>query len=157
MTDEHATTVGVISDTHGELDARAVEALAEAGVELVIHAGDVGGSRILLDLEAVAPVVAVRGNTDHGPWAADLPDTACVAVNGVRIAVAHTATPSSPPDGAEVIIGGHTHVPAIVRRRGALYVNPGSASHPRTRDGVPSIALVHVVSPGAVRARIVSL
>jgi uncharacterized protein len=157
MSSGPVTTVGVISDTHGDLTAAAVEALTEAGAALIIHAGDVGGPDVLLDLEAVAPVVAVRGNTDNGVWAHDLPDTARIEVGGVRIAVAHAAAPGLEPDGASVVIGGHTHIPSIVRRRDVLYVNPGSATHPRTRGGVPSIALIDVHGGGDVRARIVLL
>ena len=157
MADGSQTVAGVISDTHGELTAAAAEALTAAGVQLIIHAGDIGGAHVLLELEAIAPVVAVRGNTDHGAWAEELPDTARVDVGGVRIGVAHGAAPRVGLGGADVVIGGHTHIPSVVRHRGVLYVNPGSATHPRTQDGVATIALVDVAGPGDVRARIVSL
>ncbi len=70
--------IGVISDTHGLLRPQAVQALE--GVELIIHAGDIGDPKILRALERIAPVHAVRGNTDRGDWAADLPHTRVVEV-----------------------------------------------------------------------------
>ena len=65
-----ATIVGLISDTHGLLRPEAIEALA--GCSLILHAGDVGGEAVLAVLRRIAPVRAVRGNNDHGPWAAPL-------------------------------------------------------------------------------------
>ena len=79
--------IGVISDTHGLLRPEAVKALE--GVELIIHAGDIGDPRILRDLERLAPVHAVRGNTDRGDWAADLPHTRVVEVGGIHLYVLH--------------------------------------------------------------------
>ena len=79
--------IGVISDTHGLLRPEAVKALE--GVELIIHAGDIGDPRLLRQLERLAPVHAVRGNTDRGDWAADLPRTRVVEVGGVHLYVLH--------------------------------------------------------------------
>ena len=79
--------IGVISDTHGLLRPQAVQALE--GVELIIHAGDIGDPKILRALERIAPVHAVRGNTDRGDWAADLPHTLVVEVGGVHLYVLH--------------------------------------------------------------------
>jgi putative phosphoesterase len=91
--------IGVISDTHGLLRPEAVKALE--GVELIIHAGDIGDRRILRKLERLAPVHAVRGNTDRGDWAAHLPHTRVVEVGGVHLYVLHelftlTWTPGPP-------------------------------------------------------------
>ncbi len=157
MTDDRMKTVGLISDTHGDVPDSAAEALTAAGVALIVHAGDIGGAHVLLELEAIAPIVAVRGNTDHGAWAEALPGTARASVNGVRIAVAHGAGPGVGLGGAEVVVGGHTHVPSIVRYGGVLYVNPGSATRPRSRDGAPTIAVLDIGRPGDVRARIIAL
>ena len=79
--------IGVISDTHGLLRPEAVEALK--GVELIIHAGDIGNPQLLAALTRIAPVQAVRGNTDRGDWAADLPHTRVVEVGGVHLYVLH--------------------------------------------------------------------
>ena len=79
--------IGVISDTHGLLRPEALKALE--GVELIIHAGDIGDLRLLRKLERLAPVHTVRGNTDRGDWAAHLPQTRVVEVGGVLLYVLH--------------------------------------------------------------------
>src|SRR5689334_5317371 len=79
--------IGVISDTHGLLRPAALSALA--GVDRIIHAGDVGQPAVLAALAAVAPVVAVRGNVDRGPWAEALPHTAVVEIGALRLYVLH--------------------------------------------------------------------
>jgi putative phosphoesterase len=81
------TLLGIISDTHGLLRPKALDALR--GSELIIHAGDVGKSEILERLREIAPVVAVRGNVDTAPWAQDLPETDMVEIGGRRIFVLH--------------------------------------------------------------------
>ncbi len=73
--------VGVISDTHGLLRPEAVQALQ--GVELIIHAGDVGSREVIESLRAIAPVIAVRGNVDKDEWAQELPLTAVAEVGGM--------------------------------------------------------------------------
>jgi len=79
--------IGVISDTHGLLRPEAVEALR--GVELILHAGDVGSPEVLDALKGIAPVVAVRGNNDKGAWAKDLPAWEVAEVGVVFIYVIH--------------------------------------------------------------------
>jgi putative phosphoesterase len=83
--------LGVISDTHGLLRPEAVAALQ--GVDRIIHAGDVGGPEVLAALAAIAPVVAVRGNNDRGPWAEALPLTQIVEREG-RSSTSFTTSPS---------------------------------------------------------------
>jgi len=80
-------TIGVISDTHGVLRPEAVKALR--GVDLIIHAGDVGRSDILDELRQIAPVFAVRGNTDYEAWAWTLPLTERVQADQHLIFVLH--------------------------------------------------------------------
>ena len=82
-----ASIIGLISDTHGLLRPEAVRALA--GCELIVHAGDVGKPEIIDQLQAVAPVVAVRGNIDKGEWASRLPLSAVVEAKSARIYVIH--------------------------------------------------------------------
>jgi putative phosphoesterase len=124
--------VGVISDTHGLLRPEAVEALR--GSDLILHAGDVGGQAILEALEAMAPVVAVRGNTDGGAFGRGLSDTQVVEVAESLIYVLHDigALDLDPAAaGLAAVVFGHSHRPEIRKDRGVLYFNPGSAGHRR--------------------------
>jgi hypothetical protein len=120
--------IGVISDTHGLLRPQALQALK--GVELIIHAGDIGNPKVLAGLARIAPVHAVRGNTDRGDWAADLPPTRVVEVGGVHLFVLHELfcldlDPAAA--GLAAVIFGHSHHPHLERQNGVLYLNPGSA------------------------------
>ena len=120
--------IGVISDTHGLLRPQAIQALA--GVELIIHAGDIGDPKILRALKRIAPVQAVRGNTDRGAWAADLPQSLVVEVGGVHLYVLHELfcldlDPAAA--GLAAVIFGHSHSPHLERQNGVLFLNPGSA------------------------------
>lgn len=138
--------LGVISDTHGLLRPEAVAALA--GVDLILHAGDVGAAHVLDALRAVAPVVAVRGNVDTGAWAASLPLTEVVAVDAVDIYMLHDLKQldlNPAAAGFRVVISGHSHRPVIEEQQGVLYLNPGSAG-PR-RFNLP-ICLAHLTIQG---------
>jgi len=126
------------------------------GVDLIVHAGDVGGPHVLIELEAIAPLVAVRGNTDHGAWAAGLPAPATFRVGGLVGTVVHDLSAAIVPGEARIVISGHTHRPSIERRRDALYLNPGSAAHSRSSNAGESVALV-TVDLGQAHARIVAL
>ena len=128
------TRVGLISDTHGLLRPEAVEALQ--GSELIIHAGDVGNPEILESLRGIAPVVAVRGNTDKEEWAQSLPLTAVAEAGAVLIYVLHdvNAVDLNPrAAGFQIVISGHSHKPGKMEREGVLFVNPGSAGPRRFR------------------------
>jgi putative phosphoesterase len=123
-----ALTVGLISDTHGLLRPEAIAALA--GVERIIHAGDIGGPDLLESLRRIAPVDAVRGNNDKGPWAREVPPTTTLQVGSVWIHVLHDVTELDLDPiaaGLQVVVAGHSHKPAVTERDGVLYVNPGSA------------------------------
>lgn len=120
--------IGVISDTHGLLRPEALQALN--GVDLVIHAGDIGKPEVMEALRSIAAVVAVRGNNDKGRWARDLPQTAVAAVGEVQIFVLHNVKElglNPLAKGFRVVISGHSHRPAITKQNGVLYLNPGSA------------------------------
>jgi putative phosphoesterase len=126
--------VGLISDTHGLLRPEALAALE--GSDLIIHAGDVGGPEIIEKLKAVAPVVVVRGNVDHGAWAEQLPMTAIAEAGPARIYVLHDAheldvDPAA--SGFHIVVSGHSHKPSQAERGGVLYLNPGSAGPRRFR------------------------
>ena len=138
--------VGVISDTHGTLDPRILEALAD--VEHIVHAGDVGGPEILAQLESVAPVTAVKGNTDGGilPW---LDGQESIQIAGCTIRILHDLSDLAGrvPPGVHVVVSGHTHLPAVYERDGVWFVNPGSASRPRGRSR-RSVALIEIAATG---------
>jgi putative phosphoesterase len=120
--------IGLISDTHGLLRPEALTALE--GSDLVIHAGDVGQAGIIEQLRAVAPVVAVRGNVDKGPWASELPLTAVAEVGSALLYVLHDIQQLDLDPAAATfsfVVSGHSHKPGHTERSGVVYVNPGSA------------------------------
>ena len=148
--------VGLISDTHGLLRPEAVRALH--GCDLIVHAGDVVGARILDDLSLLAPVTAVRGNNDKGDWARALRETHLLRVEDVSIYVIHDLkeldiNPSSA--GVQVVVSGHSHMPAVDQRGDVLFVNPGSAG-PR-RFKLPITVAELLVDGASVQARILPL
>jgi len=148
--------IGVISDTHGLVRPEALDALR--GVELVLHAGDVGNSQVLEALKGIAPVVAVRGNNDKGQWAEELPQWDVVEVEAVSIYILHDLKEIDiSPSGArfQVVVSGHSHKPLIEKRRGVLYVNPGSAG-PRRFSLPVSIARLRVINE-TVKAQVIEL
>lgn len=125
---------------------------------MIIHAGDIGGPAVLEQLQAIAPILAVRGNNDTGPWAAHLPPTRTVAVGEVSFHVLHEiARLDLDPAvaGMAAVVSGHSHRPSIQFRNGVLYLNPGSAGPRRFKLPV-AVALVHV-SGRQVRPEIVEL
>jgi hypothetical protein len=138
--------IGLISDTHGRLRNQVFDVFE--GVDRILHAGDIGPFDLLVELEAVAPVTAVYGNTDHFEMRERVEEVATLAAEGHTIAVIHGHQLGSPkPDGlraalpdAEIIVYGHTHRP-LVDRDGALVINPGSAG--AARFGLePSVAIL---------------
>ncbi len=127
-------TVGVISDTHGLLRPEALAALA--GSDLIIHAGDIGSREIITDLERIAPVHAIRGNVDRADWALHFPETLAVEAGGVWLWVLHdvkTLDLDPSTAGFAAVISGHSHKPSEERKKGVLYLNPGSAGPRRFR------------------------
>ena len=150
------TVVGVISDTHGLLRPQALAALE--GSDLIVHAGDVGDPAILERLGEIAPVHAVRGNTDHGALAASLPLTHVVEVGDVRLYVLHILDELDLDPGTAgmaAVIYGHTHEPKTERRAGVLYLNPGSAG-PR-RFSLPVTLARLAVDGGRIETELVDL
>ena len=100
------------------------------GVDLIIHAGDVGGPEILTQLKTVAPVFAVRGNVDTEEWAQELPATTIVEADGASLYVLHNLQHLDlKPEaaGVQAVVSGHTHQAEQYERGGVLYLNPGSA------------------------------
>jgi hypothetical protein len=150
-------TIGVISDTHGLLRSEAVAALA--GVDHILHAGDVGDARILDRLGAVAPLTAIRGNVDVSGRCATLPATEMVELGGHLFYLVHALEDldiDPAAAGVAVVVTGHSHRPDAHERKGVLYLNPGSAG-PRRFDLPVTLATVTIADAGAPRARIVQL
>ena len=127
--------LGLISDTHGHVPHSVHEALA--GVDYILHAGDVGPMDIITELEAIAPVRAVLGNTDYG---ITLPESRVEEFWGERILIHHIVDVDYPSqivrellksETPDIVVFGHTHVSFDDLRGGIRYINPGSASRPR--------------------------
>jgi hypothetical protein len=154
--------VGLISDTHGLLRPQVAEVFD--GVSLILHAGDVGGAKVLESLAAIAPVEAVFGNVDdvHDP---SLAAERVVTVGGITIHVSHGHELGSPtPERmlaryhGDVLVFGHTHKAIVVREGIRLVVNPGSAG-PRRFDLKPSVARLMIAAgnPPFVDVEVISL
>jgi len=138
------SVIGVISDTHGLLRPEAGTALR--GVEMILHAGDIGKPEILEELSKIAPVTAVRGNNDTGDWARNIPDFQRLEIGGISIYMLHDLKEFNYADetiDADVLIFGHSHKSMIEERDGVLHLNPGSAGPRRFKLPV-TIALLNV-------------
>jgi putative phosphoesterase len=151
--------IGLISDTHGLLRPSVHEALAN--VDIILHAGDVGGDEILDELAIIAPVHAVFGNTDE-PGNPRLVPSIDITIDGVRIHVSHGHELGAPKPAkllaryaADVIVYGHTHMQLITKADGRLVINPGAAG-PARFDLKPSVAILEV-SGGTANARLIEL
>jgi putative phosphoesterase len=148
--------IGVISDTHGLLRPEAVERLA--GVQHIIHAGDIGRPEVISELGKIAPVTAVRGNIDRDEWAAGYPQTEFVKLAGRLFYVLHNLAEldlDPTAAGIDVVVSGHSHRPKIETVDGVVYLNPGSAG-PR-RFSLPIALATLDLSGDAIRRSILSL
>ncbi len=149
-------TIGVISDTHGLLRPEALEALA--GVDHILHAGDVGDDGILRTLGKLAPVTAICGNVDTSGECSRLPATEAVELKGLWFYLVHSVRDldlDPVASGFGVVVSGHSHQPVVDTRRGVMYLNPGSAGPRRFKLPV-SLALV-TIADSVVSAAIVPL
>lgn len=143
--------VGLISDTHGLLRENALAALR--GSDLIVHAGDVGSDGVIPRLAELAPVVAVKGNIDTGPWASALPATAVREAGPAVIYVLHDIHELDlDPAGAgfHIVVSGHSHRPGRTESGGVLYINPGSAGPRRFKLPVTMALLDLGTSPWRV-------
>lgn len=152
--------IGVLSDTHGYIDPRALTALY--GVAHILHAGDIGSTAVITDLEAIAPVSAISGNVDMGtPLAQQHPSVQRLGFEGVSIYMTHVGdSPASivahlPAPKPDVYIFGHSHVALLETHDNIMFLNPGAAGRPRF-GGRLSVALLNV-NDGKATARIVYL
>lgn len=151
--------VGLISDTHGLLRPEVHDAFQ--GVDLILHAGDVGGDEILDELGLIAPVHAVYGNTDM-PGNPRLAGGIERMIEGVTVHVSHGHELGAPKPqalleryAADVIVYGHTHIQRVVRADGRLVVNPGAAGARRFQLR-PSVGLLTITN-GSAEVRLVEL
>jgi putative phosphoesterase len=151
--------VGLISDTHGMVRPSVHKALE--GVDVILHAGDVGGEDILTELRIIAPVHAVYGNTDSVDDPS-LQDTFVVTHGGLDIRVIHGHQLGSPTPqkllaafSEPVIVYGHTHRQLITRAQGRLVVNPGAAGA-RRFNLEPTVARL-TIDMGNAEAELVAL
>lgn len=151
--------LGLISDTHDFLDPRIPELFA--GVDHILHAGDVGQHALLLELALIAPVTAVNGNTDDG---LPLRETELVTLGGKKFLIHHIVTPGvgSPAidrrlrdDAPDVVMFGHTHKPFAEQVGSILYFNPGYAG--RKRFDMPRSVVVMEIKRGKITHRFVEL
>jgi uncharacterized protein len=149
--------IGLISDTHGMLRPQIFSVLA--GVDRILHAGDIGPAALLSELEALAPVTAVWGNTDGFDVRDHTPGVAHMELAGRRIVLLHghqlgVPTPAglrrACPD-ADIIVYGHTHRPLVDETDGVLVINPGAAG-PARFDILPSVAILSLATPPTVES-----
>lgn len=179
-------TIGVVSDTHvpdyaSALHPGLTEALSAAGVQHILHAGDICTPMVLKDLGRVAPVTAVRGNRDwlfqnslpwvrsiklagvsiaivhgHGSWGNYLQDKLYYYLEGYRLdrykSLLHGAVPE-----AKVVVFGHTHYSEVCWDVGKLLFNPGSATITMKGYSGPSFGLLRIYPGALVEAEVVEL
>jgi putative phosphoesterase len=155
--------LGIISDTHGLLRPEVFDVFRE--VDHILHAGDVGPAELLTELETLAPVTAVYGNTDGWDLRTRLPQVATLRLDGFDIVVTHGDQFGSPtPEklnaafpSAEIIVYGHTHRPLLTRVDVVVTVrNPGGAG-PKRFDLPPSVGIMELEAGIPPRARLVPL
>lgn len=154
--------LGVLSDTHGTLHPGLLNVFREAGVERILHGGDVGDERVLRELEAVAPTLAVRGNIDAGGAVARLPGEVRLTLEGVDVYMTHIGgqpaqwLPRLPEPKPGVAICGHSHIALLQEFGGVLFLNPGAAGT-RPRFGRALTAALLWLEGEQAKAEIVTL
>ena len=144
--------IGVISDTHGHFDPQVAEVFA--GVDHILHAGDVGSLEVLAELRLLAPVTAVLGNVDY--WEMGLRLTECIELGGRKFLLHHIVNPRHLGDELrtslaehqpQVVVFGHSHIPSQQNLGGVLFLNPGYAGKLRFNQA-RSVALLHLGATG---------
>ncbi len=151
--------IGVISDTHGYFDPRVLRHFA--GVEHILHGGDIGSQAVIERLAGIAPLTAVTGNVDWGgPLDRAYRRAERLELAGCHIYLTHIGDKPErlaqrlPEPRPDVYIYGHSHIPALERHAGVLFLNPGAAGKPRF-GRKPSVALLELGA--AADARIINL
>jgi len=129
--------IGVISDTHGLMRTEVLEVFR--GVDIIVHAGDIGNMLIINTLEELAPVTAVSGNTDSGMTAVFLNETETFEFGAFNFHVRHDLSHlaiNPAASGIHMVISGHTHLPDLKKKNGVMYLNPGSAGPERQKKPI---------------------
>jgi len=149
--------IGVISDTHGHFHSQ-LDILLR-GVDLILHAGDIGSLNVLNRLKRIAPVKAVYGNMDNFEVQSNTTIKRVIELNGLRIGLAHGG--GSPvdiisrlkkmfgDDNVNIIVFGHTHKPMIDQVGDIFFFNPG--------DGRRTIGLIELSDEGGFKSKIINL
>jgi uncharacterized protein len=144
MNFENVNRIGVISDTH-ELVRNEVFSIFK-GCNLILHAGDIGKIEVISKLQAIAPVIAVRGNCDTESWAYSFKLRELLSIGGSFIYLLHDLQYldlDPQVAGIAMIVSGHTHAPIIRAVKSVIYLNPGSAGPRRFRNPV-GVAVIRV-------------
>ena len=151
--------IGLISDTHNYLDPRVPEIFL--GVDHILHAGDVGLSSLIVELEQIAPVTAVIGNTDES---LPIRETELVTLGGKKFLLHHIVTPGITPariaerfekEKPDVLMFGHTHKPFSEQFGATLFFNPGYAG--RQRFNLPRTVALMEINRGEISSKFVTL
>ena len=148
--------IGVIFDTHGRIPSGVPQAFKD--VDLIIHAGDIGDQAVLDQLSKIARVAAVRGNMDFGKWAGQLPETEVVEIGQIVLYVLHIVNRIDiKPEklGYKAVISGHTHRPDVYEENGVSFINPGSASYPKS--GRPGTAALIQIKGDQLGVKLIDL
>jgi len=179
------TVLGVLADTHipdreRQLHPDILPKFREAGVEAILHAGDVSVPGVLQELEEVAPVFAVQGNRDwvmlrhlphnqfltfegvdlvlehgHGRWRNYMVDRTHYLIFGMQVSRYQNRLLASYPQ-VRVIVYGHLHIPENSWVGDRLLFNPGSASC-HQKEYTPSVGLLNIRAGGEVEGEILVL
>lgn len=145
------TRIGIIADTHGHLDPRVEEVFA--GVDHILHAGDIGFASIVVELGLIAPTTAVLGNNDMG---LHFRETEVLELGGRKLLLHHIVNPHAPSDAIarriardrpDIVVFGHTHRRFCETLGGVLYLNPGYAGRPRFNQP-RSVAVLNLNADG---------
>jgi len=143
-----APRLGLIADTHNLLDPVVKDLFA--GVEHILHAGDIGQPRVIAELERIAPVTAVRGNTDDPGFG--WRESEVLTLHGRKVFLHHIVNPHEPAEALarrlrretpDIVVFGHTHQPFEAVIGGVLFLNPGSAGRARFHLS-RSVAILHL-------------
>jgi len=139
--------LGILSDTHNFLDPKIPGLFA--GVEHILHGGDIGTPKILRQLEQIAPVTAVMGNTDDPGF--HYREIESLELADRKFLLHHIVNPHNLTDGLReriareqphVVVFGHTHKPFRETIGATLFFNPGYAG--KSRFGMPrTVAILH--------------
>ena len=148
--------IGIISDTHGLIRPEVLQEFK--GVDMIMHAGDIGSSDVLESLESIAKVYSVRGNTDNGMFASYLPKTEVVKIGDLYLYLIHDIDEldlNPAAAGFNAVIFGHSHTPKIKEQNGILFFNPGSAGPKRFK--LPTSAGILHVTEKSINGELINL